>query len=111
MKKGGMSEAHKQKIREAQALRKQRREQGDTSSYAKNKPLPKIEGKPVLYLTGREKWANDMFTAIRESLRPLGRNIECKQLCMKLANSTDAHSPKNLLPLLRETFEIKRKPE
>jgi hypothetical protein len=108
MRKGGMTEEHKQKIREAQHQRKLNRETGVASSRKTKKSFAQVDGKPVLYLTGRERCANDMFNAIRNSLRPLGREIECQKLCMKIANLPIWNKPRELLPVLRETFEIKR---
>ena len=108
MKKGAMSEEHKQKIREAQHARKLRNALGQNSPHNNQHKLPVLEGKPVLYLTGHECCANDMFTAIRNALRPIGRSVDCDKLCMRLANLPNWNKPKELLPILRETFELKR---
>jgi hypothetical protein len=108
MKKGAMTAEHKQKIRDAQHARKLRNASNPKEYHTDKHKLPKLDGKPILYLTGRERCANDMFTAIRNSLRPIGRNVECDRLCMKIANLPNWDKPKELLPILRETFEIKR---
>ena len=107
MPKGIITDEHKKAMKEGrERARAEKIANGEPLRVSRKQKTVQSQGKPKLYITGKEKDALDFFPSIRESLRPLYRNKECDDICIELSHSPTWQNVRLVLNRLQEIFDI-----